>query len=783
MKCKKTAAAVLALTVLSSGIPAAFAQDNAATRGEAAEALLTAADDYNPGVEKSDIIKGYEDGELHEERGVTRAEALVMLSRAFGGLPEPDGHNARVALRSEDFTDIPEWAQTELADVFDAGIAAGTGEGIFSPDDPVTDKQMELFIERVYALFGTNEKDDFYAAVNKDRLNSLEIKPGRVIAGTLYDLSDKSTEQVSGIIGEITSGSYEKGTKEQKISDFYNNILDMESRNKEGIAAIKKYLDLIGEAETAGDLIEIQSVMSDEIHTAPFMAFTLTVDLKDSTRYVLAFSTASPTLTKDFYASGTAAQTESYLKYMKTLFVLGGESEQAAETMARQCLEFERILSEASLDQEEYGDVDKIYNVFTMQEIRDMFGNVDIDAVFADSGLEQGDEIGISDIGLTRAFADHFNDDNIDTLKAYAKKSLLQGWGGALNQEFTDASDAFNEEFMGTSGSYTQEERASMMLQNTMPDYIGELYAERYFSEEAKKDVESMVRDIIAVYRKRLENNAWMSGATKQRAISKLDAMGVKIGYPDKWHTYLDDAEIKPANEGGSYFENMQSILEAEKQEIIRLQGEPVDKSVWMMYPFTVNACYSATSNDITFPAAILQAPMYDVNASYEQNLGGIGYVIAHEITHAFDNNGAKFDENGNAADWWTDEDYAAFQSLCDKMEEFYDGEEGVPGIPMDGSLTLSENVADQGAVSCITEIAAGLDEPDFKTLYTSMAECWAATASREYCQYAAQIDVHSTEKLRVNRTLVNCDEFYEAFDIEEGDGMYVKPEDRVKIW
>ena len=216
---------------------------------------------------------------------------------------------------------------------------------------------------------------------------------------------------------------------------------------------------------------------------------------------------------------------------------------------------------------------------------------------------------------------------------------------------------------------------------------------------------------------------------------------------------------------------------------MIELQNKPVDKTEWIMYPFTVNACYSATSNDITFPAAILQAPMYDVNASYEQNLGGIGYIIAHEITHAFDNNGAKFDENGNASDWWTQEDYDAFQKLCEEMISFYDGKEGIPGIPMDGALTLSENVADQGAASCVTEIVAGLEDPDFKTLYKSMANCWAATASREYCQYAAQADVHSTEKLRVNRVVVNCDEFYEAFDIEEGDGMWVAPEDRVHIW
>ena len=336
---------------------------------------------------------------------------------------------------------------------------------------------------------------------------------------------------------------------------------------------------------------------------------------------------------------------------------------------------------------------------------------------------------------------------------------------------------------MGVSGSYTPEERALLTVQNIMPDYIGELYAEKYFTEEAKQDVEKMVKDIIEVYRNRIQNLTWMSDETKQKALKKLDTMKIKIGYPDKWETAIDNAEIKSTTDGGSYFTNMLSILAAQKEETLELQGTAVDKTQWMMYPFTVNACYSAIQNDITFPAAILQAPMYDVNASYEQNLGGIGYIIAHEITHAFDNNGAKFDENGNAADWWTEEDYAAFNALCEDMIEFYDGEEGIPGIPMNGTLTLSENVADNGAVACITEIVAGLENPDFETLYKSMANCWASVANRAYYQYAAQADLHSADKLRVNRVLVNCDEFFETFDIGETDGMWVAPEDRVKIW
>lgn len=784
MKTKRIITAVLSICLLitmtfSQGFAA---EDKNLTRGEVLKMLLTAADDYNPGVQKEDILKGYEDGELHEELPVTRAEALVMLRRAFGTLPEPSGHNERVMLKKEDFTDIPEWAEVELADVFGAGIAAGEEPGIFSPDEPVSQREMELFIERVFSLFGTNLKDDFYAAVNKETLETLTIKPGRVIAGTLYDMSDKTTEQIDGIIKEIVQNPQESGTKEYKIAALYNSILDTETRNKEGIAPIKEYLELIDSAKTASDLVKIQNTLSNEICIAPFFNFSLTVDLKDSTKYMLYFGTASPSLQKEIYLEEND-KASSFLSYMTELFVLGGETKEDAEKMAKDCYELEKVLAEAQMDVSDSSNVDKIYNVFTMQEIEDMFPGLDIASVFEITGLKDTGNIIITDVGMTKAFGEYFTDANVEALKAYAKLTVLSGWGGALNEEFVDASDRFNAEFLGVSGSYTDEERATLQLQNVMGDYLGELYAKKYFSEEAKQDVEKMVQDIISVYRKRLQNNTWMSDETKEKAIYKLDSMGVKIGYPDSFETYIDNTDLKSPQDGGTYFSNMLSITKASAQEVIRLQGETVDKTEWIMYPYTVNACYSPTSNDITFPAAILQAPMYDVNASYEQNLGGIGYIIAHEITHAFDNNGAKFDADGNATDWWTEEDYAAFQELCAKMAEFYDGEEAVPGIPMNGTLTLSENVADQGAVSCITEIAAGLENPDFKTLYESIARSWASTASRDYYTYASQVDVHSADKLRVNRVLVNCDEFYEAFDIKEGDGMYLAPEDRVSIW
>ena len=784
MKFKKIITSLLAVSmILSSALPSVFAEEPAAaTRGEVVQMLLNAVDDYNPTVQKSDIIKGYEDGQLHEERAVTRAEALVMLKRAFGELPVPTGHNARVALKAGDFTDIPVWAEGELESVFNTGIVAGTAEGVFSPDELVTREQMDLFIKRVFALYGTNLKDDFYAAVNKEALNSLEIKPGRMMAGTLYDLSDKSTEQVSEIIKEITSSSWEKGTKEYKIASFYNSMLDKEGRNKAGITPIKKYLDLVDSAESIKDLTELNNTLYNEISVSPYFGFSITVDMKDSNKYMLYFSTPSIILQKEFYLEGSD-KLNVYLNYLTDNFVLAGETKENAEKMAKQCYEIEKAVAAKTLDRADSNNVDKIYNIYTLEEIEKLFTDTDIESVLKSSGLKNTDKIIITDVGATEAFAECFKTENLDALKSYAKLSILLNWGGALNQEFTDVSNKFNQDYFGTSGAYSDEELAAIQLQNIMADYIGEIYVEKYFSEQAKKDVEKLVSDIVAVYRKRLENNDWMSEATKKKAIEKLDLMSVKIGYPDEWRTTMDSAQILAPQDGGSFFSNMLEVSKVNRAEIIDRQDKPVDKSEWIMYPFTVNACYSATSNDITFPAGILQAPMYDVNASYEQNLGGIGYVIAHEITHAFDNNGAKFDAYGNATDWWTEEDYAAFNEKCNVMATFYDGCEAIPGISMNGTLTLSENVADQGAVSCITEIVSGLDNPDYKALYESIARCWASTTTRDASSYMAQVDVHSADKLRVNRVIVNSPEFYEAFGITEKDGMYVAPEDRVKVW
>lgn len=784
MKHTKWIAGLLSAALLAGSAPMAFAAEAGATRGEVCEMLLSAADDYTPNLQKADLLKGYTDGQLHEEQVVTRAEALIMLNRAFGALPKPVGDNARAAYPAANFTDVPEWAKNELQNVFDAGIVAGTSASTFSPDEPVTAAQMKLFIQRAWALEGTNPNDDLYAAVNKTFLDQSTIKPGRQMSGTLFDLMDQSSADVSAMITEIANAdkTYAQGTKEQKISALYHNILNWDARNETGIAPIQPYLDAIDSAQSLDDLMALQQKLSDETGTGLFLVFRLTNDFKDSTRYIMSFSGAAPSLAKQVYESG-GAQKDAMLRYTKTLLQLGGLSQEDAEKDAARFWELESALSAARLDQQEYGNVDKIYNIYTMQKLREIFPNVDLDAVLKQSKLQPSNEILVMDPGMLQAYAAYLDDAHLDTLKAQARISLLAGFGNYLSRPFQDASQVYQQELLGTEGTLTDEENAAQIVQNLMPEYLGQLYIDRHFSAKAKEDVTAMVKDFISIYKERIQKLDWMSDATKEKAIRKLDTMSIKIGYPDNWDSPLDNVEIKGAADGGSYLDNIIAYSKASADALASYQNKPVDKSRWGMYAYTVNAQYSAINNDITFPAGILQAPMYDVNASREHNLGAIGYVIAHEITHAFDNNGAKFDENGNAADWWTAEDKAAFQKLCDDAVAYYDGQEAIPGVVCNGTLTLSENIADLGAAACVTEAAKKLPDADMKALYTSMARTWASTASREYRVYAAQVDVHAPEKLRGNRVVQSCDEFYTAFDITPGDGMYLAPEDRVRIW
>lgn len=785
-KVKKQLSMLLIVAALVSVLTAgAGAQGDYATRGEVVQMLLTAADDYNPQVQKADIIKGYEDGQLHEESPVTRAEALVMLKRTFGNFPELKGNNLRLAIPQENFADIPTWAMEELAPAFKAGLVAGTAEGTFSPNQNVTKAQMELFIRRAFTVYGTNLKDSFYASVNKTALETLEIPEGDPMAGTIHAIHNRTNQQISAIIKESVNSTPAPGSAQEKIKILYDNIMNMEARNAAGYSPIQADLDAIRSIKSLSELDDVMLLDGTGSALSLLVDFSLSIDSMDSGSYITVLVPASASLTKQAYEGQDEVQKRAYLKYITTVLTLCGESPSEASKNAQAYFDFEKRLSDASLTIPEHYDLSKTYNLYCFEDLKAVFNTVDLDALFAQSQLKDRSKILVMDKGNMTQLASMLRDDNIESLKSYTRTKLILSCVGAFGEDFRQASIAYSQEAFGLAGSKALEEEAAATVSVTLSDYVGEAYAEKYCTPEIVADVTNMTHDIINVYRDRISKLDWMSAATKQKALLKLDTLQIQVGAPDysKIESPLDSANLKSAKDGGSFFQNMLEIGKAAKKENARLSGQPVDKTAWITTPQTVNAFYMPSFNGIYLPIAFMQAPIYDRNASYEENLGSLGTVIGHEITHAFDSSGSQYDEHGNAANWWTEEDFTAFQRLCADVISYFNGVEAAPGIAMDGALTLGENIADLGAVSCMIEIGARRPGFDFKKMFGSFAKLWLSTTTRDFSQYLAYADVHSANAVRVDRVLQSNEKFYEVYGISQKDGMFVPAGQRVKIW
>jgi len=783
---KRILAWVTAAALTVSALPnmvLAEGTETYATRGQVADMLLGAADNYTPNLQKDIIVKGYADGSIKEDQYITRAESFVMVSRAFGALPEPKGNDARISPKNVQYDGVPEWARADVENLVRGGVLMGSDDGLLHGDDNVTVEQVSTVIRRIWALKGSNLKDDFYATINKAELDNSTIEPGEFAGGGFYALQRATDERVAGIIREIVQNPQTKGTKEQKIRDLYLNITNIQARNAAGLAPIQPYLDELKQVQTVDELNALQLKMVKDLTLGGLLAFELTVDAKDSNQYVLTVQGHTPAQSKEEYQNMDSKNMKAYRTYIEKLLVLGGDSAEQAAANAEVFLQFEKTLSETQMNRQDYADIDKTYNVYPVQKVQELFPAVNIEELLTARGFTVPQTLVVQDEGLLKAYSEYANNEYIDLLKTETKLSMLLRYGRFFGQAFNDLSKEYQNAAFGIEGSKTLEEEAAIYVQNWMSDYLGEMYAERYFSAEAKQDVETMVQQFISVYQNRIKNLGWMTDATKTMALKKLETMTYKIGYPDSWETPMDNVEIESVAEGGSFFDNFISIARESLKVQAKRQNGTVDKTSWELPAYTVNAYYNPSANEIVFPAGILQAPFYDVNAKPEANLGGIGMVIAHEITHGFDNNGAKYDEKGNATNWWTQEDYAAFQKLCEHIVAFYDGQEAAPGITMSGALTLSENIADIGGMSCALEAASLLDNPDYDAFFKNNAKIWLMTTSREYLDQLSKTDYHSANKIRTNRVIVNFEEFYQTYDIQETDGMFVPDADRVKIW
>ncbi|MBP3888026.1 MAG: M13 family metallopeptidase [Cellulosilyticum sp.] len=634
-------------------------------------------------------------------------------------------------------------------------------------------------------------EDDFYEYINKEWLETTTLKPGYPATNTFNELNDKCQEQLQQLFAEILGNGdkYGENDIEKKMVNLYNNYLNKEVRNKQGTKPIKPYLDKIAAIQTLEDL---ETYLSDimQSNMAGIYGMSVSTDFKDSNQKIFTISSTNLILGgSDDYNKPTEQSkitSAATTKYLQNILVLMGYSKEEAAKKVEDAYTFEKLLTPYILGQEEASKMSNVYeiayNVYTLDELDQLAPNLNLKTKIQKICGDKADRVNVLEPKWLEALNTVYTEENVDAMKNYIEIKFLRNTVGALGEDFEKIADEYTAELTGVQGDIPVEQEAMQVISSIFSDKIGKLYVEKYFSKEAKEDVETLVNEIIATYKKKLENVDWMADSTKANAIKKLDTMKVKIGYPDEWEDY-EGLEIKSYEEGGSLIENLFNIESWSYEEILAEMDKPVDKTIFAMSPQTVNACYNPTCNDITFPAAILQHPFYDVNRSKEENLGSIGAVIAHEISHAFDNSGANFDENGNVNEWWTKEDYAKFEEKAQTVRDFYSNVTVDSGAKVNGDLTVGENIADITAVSCMLDIMEEMDNADYKAFFESWATTWRMIGTDEYKALLLEQDPHSPDKVRANVVLQQFQEFYDTYGIKEGDGMYVKPENRLKIY
>lgn len=641
-------------------------------------------------------------------------------------------------------------------------------------------------------------KNDFFNFVNGTWIKNTEIPADKTRWGSFDELRQKTDKDALAILNEAANNpKYKSNTDQGKAINLYKSIMDTVSRNKQGINPIKPYLAKI---DAVKDVASLQKLMieMESIGGIGFFGVGVGTDSKNSNRNIVNVGLGSLGLPdRDYYVSEDADSKEKRAKYVAhvaRMFSFLKIKPEQAKIDAEKILALEIAMSKPRLDRVERRDRRKTYNPMTIAQLQKLTPAINWENHLSAIGLPKQDTVIVSQPRYMQALQAIFSENKVDDWKAYMRWTLLNRSAGMLSTEIGAANfDFYGKTLTGAIKQRPLDERALQTINGATGEALGKLYVEKKFPAEAKTKAENMIKNVIRAYENRINNLTWMSAETKVRAIQKLKKMTVKIGYPDKWKDY-SALTIKSPAEGGSYFENSLAISKWNFKKDLDKLPKPVDKTEWGMSPQTVNAYYSPSYNEIVFPAAILQPPFYNYQADEAVNYGGIGAVIGHEISHGFDDSGARYNGDGNLVDWWTAEDLKQFTALGGALADQYSALEPLPGIKVDGKFTLGENIGDLGGINAAYDgLQLYLKEngnpglidgftPE-QRLFISWATIWRSKMRDEALKNQVKTDPHSPGMYRAYVPLLNLETFHQAFDIKPGDGMYVAPEKRVLIW
>lgn len=641
-------------------------------------------------------------------------------------------------------------------------------------------------------------KEDFYTYANQGWMDANPLTAEHSRYGQFNILNDSSEARIKDIVLNLAASNPAKGTVAFKVSTIYNQAMDSVRRNREGAEPIKADLKRIEDTPHEG--MEDLFLWMHGNYASPFFGAGPMENLANSKEYAMYVSGGGMGLgDRDYYLENDKRNKEvreAYKKLIVKQMRNAGYGKKDATRIMNNVMKIETALADSAWTKEQSRNIPAMYNPRTFEQLKALYPHVNWDRFFIETmGIESPETVIVTELSSV-AQADNLLATLTDReIKDYYLWKYVAQAAGKLSDDFSDAAFEFNKVVSGVEQQRPRWKRALGATEGAMGEAVGQLYVEKYFPESSKQYMIGLVENLRTALGKHIINLPWMTDETKLKAIKKLSAFTVKIGYPDQWKDY-STMIIDPEK---SYYENMHNVSMWHQADTYSKWGKPVDRTEWGMTPQTVNAYYNPLANEIVFPAAILQAPFFDPAASDAENYGGIGVVIGHEMTHGFDDQGRNFDAEGNMVNWWTPEDAEAFEKLTVGLIKQFDEVEVLPGLHANGQYTLGENIADQGGLRIsrtafldsqrkkgvdINSEEARIDGfTPMQAFYLNYANLWANNIRDEEMRSLTTGDVHSLGKNRVNVTLRNIEPFFEAFSIKEGDKMFRPAEERVIIW
>ena len=673
-----------------------------------------------------------------------------------------------------------------------AALIVACGGNNKKSENAMTDKNADKGLSLAEMDTTVRPQDDFYNYVNGTWAKTAKIPADKPTWGSFHILREKTDENCLLILDNLLKENFAQGTEGQKIKDLYESFIDWKKRDAEGLKPIEGLLAKIDNIKTLADLQKYLEEVTPEGEN-PICAWGVYADMKDSNMNTVYLGNFSIGMGRDYYQKDNKENTEAlqkYQDYVKAIFKVL-KDDKAAEK-AKQMVDFERSVAKLMLTNEEDRNPNLSYNPQTMAELSKLVKNINLPQLLKNVGVNT-DKVVVSEIRLYKQYDKFINEKNLPLIKDYLKYQLVADNASNLTKELDELSfNFYSKELQGQQEQRPMNKRALSVINGILGEAFGKLYVEKYFPPKAKEEMVTLVDYLKKSFAQHIKDVTWMSDITKEKALAKLNKFTVKVGYPDKWEDY-SKLTIEPAAKS-VYYTNLQRVNEWAYQKSLEKVGKPVDKTKWGMSPQTVNAYYNPLYNEIVFPAAILQPPFFNFEADPAVNFGGIGAVIGHEMTHGFDDSGAEFDGDGNLQNWWTPEDKKNFENATKALAKQYDQYEPVKGVFVNGTFTSGENIADLGGVNIafdalqmylkdkgnVDKISNFTQDQRF---FISWGTVWRTLSTDKYLTNQVKTDPHSPGYFRSFGPLVNVDAWYKAFDVKEGDKLYKKPEDRIKIW